>query len=382
MTGPFTPAMRAAEITDLRDDRRLAGLSEPSFRLLIENTADGVLVVDLAGTVLYANPAAAEIFGHPRDGLLHVPLGRPVASGETTEITVHRPGRGPAEVQMRVVEVTWDGGPALLASLRDVSAQRAREERRRQSQKLEAIGRLTAGIVHDFNNLLTVIQAGLRLLEKQIARDPAGPQIQEIIEELSRRIQNGGALTHQLLAFSRRQPLTPEPVDLNQRIEALTTILERSLGSGIAIRRGLVPALGPVLIDVNQLDVAILNLAVNARDAMAGRGTLTIETSDAPEAIEDVPGIAATHVRVTVGDTGCGMSREVLAHVFEPFFTTKAEGEGTGLGLSQVHGFVAQSGGHIRIDSEVGRGTRVHLFLPRASSWTGEPEDDARQPAG
>lgn len=380
MTGSLGPTMRAAEIIDPRADRRLAGLSEPSFRLLIENTADGVLVVDLAGTVLYANPAAAEIFGHPRDELLHVPLGRPVASGETTEITVHRPGRGPAEVQMRVVEVTWDGARALLASLRDVSAERAQEERRHQSQKLEAVGRLTAGIIHDFNNLLTVIQAGLRLLERQIARDPASPQIREIIEELSRRIQNGGALTHQLLAFSRRQSLTPEPVDLNQRLDAVTTILERSLGSSIVIHRNLDPALGPILIDVNQLDVAILNLAVNARDAMGGRGTLTIETSDAPEAIEDAPGIAATHVRVTVADTGCGMSREVLAQVFEPFFTTKGEGEGTGLGLSQVHGFIAQSGGHIRIDSEVGRGTRVHLFLPRvpASGALGEPDDGHR----
>ncbi|WP_081688687.1 two-component system sensor histidine kinase NtrB [Inquilinus limosus] len=368
MTDPLVPALRVATIAAPRNERRLADLSEPSFRLLIEHTADGVLVVDLAGTVLYANPAAADIFGHPRDELLHVPLGRPVVSGETTLITVHRPGRGPAEVEMRVVEVTWTGTPALLASLRDVSAQRAQEERRRQSQKLEAIGRLTAGIVHDFNNLLTVIQAGLRLLEKQIARDPAGPQIREIIEELSRRIQNGGALTHQLLAFSRRQSLAPELVDLNQRIEALTTILERSLGSGIAIRCELDPALGPILIDANQLEVALLNLAVNARDAMAGRGTMTIETSNAPEDIEDVPGIAATHVRVTVGDTGCGMSKEVLARVFEPFFTTKGEGEGTGLGLSQVHGFVTQSGGHIRIDSEVGRGTRVRLYLPRARS--------------
>ena len=369
MNASFDQASRVAEIADAAGDRRhAADLSEPSFRLLIENTADGLLVVDLAGTVLYANPAAADIFGHPRDELLHVPLGRPVASGETTPIAVHRPGRGPAEVEMRVVEINWNGSPALLASLRDVSAQRARDERQRQSQKLEAIGRLTAGIIHDFNNLLTVIQAGLRLLEKQIARDPASPRIHEITEELSRRIQNGGALTHQLLAFSRRQSLTPEPTELNQRIEALTTILERSLGSGIEIRRALDPEVGPVLIDVNQLEVAILNLAVNARDAMAGSGTLTIETSNTPEPIDDVPGIAATHVRVTVADTGCGMSREVLAQVFEPFFTTKPEGEGTGLGLSQVHGFVTQSGGHIRIDSEVGRGTRVHLFLPRAPS--------------
>ncbi|MES0156405.1 PAS domain S-box protein [Mesorhizobium sp. M0018] len=144
----------AAEISDLTDDPQLTSISQLSFRLLIENTADGVLVVDLSGAVLYANPAAARIFGHPLEELLHVPLGRPVVSGETAEITVARPGSKAAEVEMRVVEVTWDGKPALLASLRDVSARPAQEERQLQSQKLEAIGRIAAGIVHDFNNLI------------------------------------------------------------------------------------------------------------------------------------------------------------------------------------------------------------------------------------
>lgn len=361
----MTPASNLAETLDSAEDARQSDFSRSSFRLLIENTADGVLVVDLSGAVLYANPAAAGILGHSLHELLHVPLGRPVVSGETAEITIHRPGGKPAEVELRVVEITWDGKPALLASLRDVSAQRAQEERRRQSQKLEAVGRLAAGIVHDINNLLAVVESGLRLLQKQLAHNPSDPKVAMLIEEMLGRTQNGGALTQQLLVFSRRQPLSPEIVDLNRRVDSLTHLLERTLGRGIEVRSILDPALSRILIDANQLDVAILNLAVNARDAMDGKGTLTIETSDTPDDLEDVRAAAASFVQITVRDTGCGMSKEVLAQVFEPFFTTK--GEGTGLGLSQVYGFVSQSGGYVRIDSDVGRGTSVHLFLPRAT---------------
>jgi len=359
-------ARGAAELSEQYGDASLTGISQLDFRRLIETTADGVLVVDLSGTVLYANPAAAVIFGCPAADLVHVPLGRPIISGETTEITVHRPIRPPAEVEMRTVELSWDGRPALLASLRDVSAHRAQQERRRQSQKLEAIGRLAAGIVHDINNLLTVFESGLRLLRKQLREDPANPNTAMLIEELLKRTQNGGALTQQLLAFSRGQSLYPETIELNGRIKAITRLLERTLGNGISINLELDPGLGPVVVDANQLDVAILNLAVNAKDAMAGTGMLAIETSDTPGDIEEMPALAASFVRVTVSDTGCGMSKEVLAKVFEPFFTTKGDGRGTGLGLSQVYGFIKQSGGHIRIESAVGEGTSVHLFLPRA----------------
>ena len=354
-----------AEILETADDSRLTGMSQPSFRLLIENTADGILVVDLSGAVLYANPAAGAILGHSREELLHVPLGRPISWGETAEITVHRPGERPADVEMRVVEVAWDGKPALLASLRDISARRAQEERQRQSQKLEAVGRLAAGIVHDFNNLISVFESGLRILERLLAHDPADPKIAALVGELLKRTQNGSALTQQLLAFSRRQSLSPKATDLNERVRALTSLLERTLGSGIRIELNLDPALEPVLIDPNQLDTAILNLAVNARDAMAGTGILTIETGrDMPGDSDVVDDPGGPFVRITVRDTGCGMSKEVLAQVFEPFFMTKGEGAGTGLGLSQVYGFVRQSGGHVHIDSQVGMGTSIHLIFP------------------
>lgn len=343
-----------------------AAISEPNFRLLIENAADGIIVVDLAGAVLYANVAAAEIFGKHRDDLVHVPLGRPLASGETTEIAVVRPDGYQAAVEMRVVEVTWDQRPALLASLRDVSVQRAQEERRRQSQKLEAIGQLTAGITHDFKNVLAVIESGLRLLQNQLIDDHADSKTNMLIEELLKRTQNGAALAQQLLAFSRQQPLSPEIVDLNARIESLTSLLEQTLGSGIKIERLLDPSLAKVLIDINQFDVAILNLAVNARDAMASNGRLTIETNNASRELQNSLGTADPLVRITVKDTGCGMSKEMLSRAFEPFFTTKPDGKGTGLGLSQVYGFITQSGGSIRLESDLGKGTSVHLYLPSA----------------
>jgi signal transduction histidine kinase len=357
-----------AAVLDPTDDPQVTSISQPSFQLLIENMADGMLVVDLVGAVLYANPAAARIFGQPLEELLHVPLGRPIVSGEATEIAVRRPGGKSTEVEMRVVEVTWNGKPAILASLRDVSQRRAQEERQRQSQKLEAIGRIAAGVVHDFNNLIAVMDSGLRLLARQIAENPADPKVQMMIEEMLKRAQNGSALTQQLLAFSRRQSLDPETIDLNERIGSLSALLERTLGGDIKIQRHLDPALGPILIDANQLDVAIINLAVNAKHAMANGGIFTIETSNAPDDLEDVKTLAASFVRITLRDTGHGMDKEILAHVFEPFFTTKGNGEGTGLGLSQVYGFVSQSGGHIRIESEIGKGTSVHLFLPRVSS--------------
>lgn len=348
------------------DEAHFAGIEQISFQRLIENNADGVLVVDLSGSVLYANPAAELIFGQPLQQLMRIPLGRPVTADEIATITVRRPDGKVAEVEMRVVEIAWDGHAALLASLRDVSAQRALEERRRQAQKIEAIGRIAAGIVHDFNNLLSVFQGGLNLLQRKIAQDPSDPNIATLFDELRNRAQNGTALTQQLLAFSRRQSLSPEVIDISERIKGLSSLLERTLGNGTQVHSAFDPAPTLVRIDPNQFDVAILNLAVNARDAMNGEGTLTFETRNIADNLDDVEGASGGYVRVTVRDTGCGMSKDILSQVFEPFFTTK--GDGTGLGLSQVHGFVNQSGGYVRIESDVGSGTSVHLFLPCASS--------------
>jgi len=354
-----------AALAEAGTDPHLAAIDQAGFQRLIEHNADGILVVDPSGAVLYANPAAAAIFNLPPEKLLRFPLGRPLVSGEMTDITVHRAASRPAEVEMRVVEIAWEGQAAWLASLRDVSAQRAQEERRRQSQKMEATGRMAAGIVHDFNNLLAVFESGLTLLKKQLSGYPPNPKIEALFEELSNRAKNGKALTQQLLALSRQQPLTPDIVNVNERIESLSTLLRQALGRGVQIELKLDMALPPAHIDANQLDVAILNLAINARDAMNEQGLLTIETRHTAHGIEDTPA-SNSYICLTVRDTGCGMSKDVLAQVFEPFFTTKSEGKGTGLGLSQVYGFISQSGGHVRIESDVGKGTSVHLLLPRA----------------
>ena len=347
------------------------GAANAGFRHLIENFADGILVVDLEGTVLYANPAATEIFDHPAGEPLRISLGHRLTAGETTDLTVYRQGRQSAEVEMHLVEVTWHGQPALLAGMRDISARRAQEERRRQLEKLEAVGRLSAGVFHDFNNLLAVFDSGFRLLRTRLGDAGADPQINILLDEMAERVQNGSALTRQLLDLSRQQPRVRGAVDVNARIEALTHLLGQTLDKGIILRRSLDPALGSVLVDANRLDTAILNLVINARDAMDGVGTVTIETSAVSIDDGKGPDGPTGFARITVADTGRGMGEEIRGRVFEPFFTTKGEGKGTGLGLPQVNDFVNRVGGRIEIESSPGIGTKIHLLLPLIAS--GEP---------
>jgi len=337
------------------------GLAHSTFRLLVENTADGVVVVDQEGTVLYANAAATEIFGRSREELMLVPLGRPIAADDATESTITRPDHTTADIELRVVQVGWSGRPALLANLRDVSAKRREDERQRQIHKLEALGRLAAGIAHDFRNLIMVVQAGVRIVRRKV-RDGAQPEeIEKLLDEVSKRTANAEALTGQLLAFSRKQELKPSLVAVNDRIRSAASMLEQTLGSGVEISVELSDGVGSVEMDADQFDIALLNLAVNARDAMGCQGRLTIQT-----AVTAASASGAELVRITVTDTGSGMDEETLAKAGEPFFTSKPDGKGTGLGLSQVYGFVVQSGGHVRIESALGHGTSVHLLLPRA----------------
>lgn len=251
----------------------------------------------------------------------------------------------------------------LFTSLGDAPAECAEEERLRELQKLEALGRLAAGIAHDFRNLIMVIQAGLRLINTKLREGAPAAEVDALIHEIMQRTQNAQALTGHLLAFSRNRVLAPKIVNVNERIASIASIFGQTLGRGISIRTVLNEDVGVVEVDADQLDVALLNLAVNGRDAMNGCGTLTIETSVAADGSEpeDQPGF----IRVTVKDTGIGMDAETKARAFEPFFTRKGDVNGTGLGLSQVYGFVVQSGGQVRIDSELGTGTRVHLYLPR-----------------
>ena len=236
----------------------------------------------------------------------------------------------------------------------------------RQSQKMEAIGQLTGGIAHDFNNMLAVIMGGLNLLQRRLARGDT--DVGRYIEGAMEGARRAAALTSRLMAFSRQQQLVPEQIDANKLVQGMTDLLSRTLGEAIKVETVLSAGLWRTMADVNQIESAILNLAVNARDAMESGGRLTIETANAH--VDDAYGrehdlATGQYVQICVTDTGAGMTPEVIAKAFDPFFTTKAVGKGTGLGLSQVFGFIRQSGGHVRIYSEVGVGTTVKIYLPR-----------------
>jgi len=257
------------------------------------------------------------------------------------------------------------------------------EEALRQSQKMEAIGQLTGGVAHDFNNLLTLVIGGLDLIDRQLPSQPPGPgteRIRRARDAAMEGARRAAKLTQHLLAFARRQPLQPRLLEINRLIREISDMLRRTLGEQVELEVVLGAGLWSVEADPVQLENAILNLGVNARDAMSAGGKLTIETHNASldEAyVEGVPeGLrAGQYVMIAVSDTGCGMDFETQQKVFEPFFTTKEVGKGTGLGLSQVYGFVRQSGGHVRIYSEPGVGTNVKIYLPRARAGVqAEPE--------
>jgi signal transduction histidine kinase len=241
------------------------------------------------------------------------------------------------------------------------------EDALRQAQKMEAVGQLTGGIAHDFNNLLTVIMGGLDTIRKAVS--PEQPRIRRSAELAWQSAKRAASLTERLLAFSRRQPLQPKPLDLNALVRDMTELLHRTLGETIELEGVLAARLWTIEADKNQLESAILNLAVNARDAMPDGGKLTIETANTElgetYVATDSEVRPGQYVAISISDTGAGMSQETLARVFEPFFTTKEVGRGTGLGLSMVYGFVKQSGGHVTIYSEPGEGTTVKMYFPR-----------------
>ncbi len=255
----------------------------------------------------------------------------------------------------------------IYAVARDITAAREREEQLRQSQKMEVVGQLTGGVAHDFNNLLTIIMGSLEMLQRGL--QGAEPKLQRRVDAAMEGANRAAALTQRLLAFSRRQPLAPAAIDINRLLAGMSDMLHRTLGEHIQIEFLAPPGLWTALADANQLENALLNLGVNARDAMQDGGRLVIEVQNTYLDEDFVSGrdnlAPGEYVMLAVTDTGTGMDAGVQAKVFEPFFTTKPQGEGTGLGLAQVYGFIKQSGGHISLSSEPGQGTSVKLFLPR-----------------
>jgi nitrogen-specific signal transduction histidine kinase len=245
------------------------------------------------------------------------------------------------------------------------------EEALRQAQKMEAIGHLTGGVAHDFNNLLQIVLGNLDSLKRRIDGSvmPSRSEVGRAVENAMRGAERAASLMQRLLAFSRRQPLEPRPVDVNRLVTSMSELLRRTLGESIAIETVLGGGLWRIFADPGQLESAIVNLAVNARDAMPAGGKLTIESANAhlddAYATEHQEVQAGQYVMLAISDTGTGMTKEVIASAFDPFFTTKDVGQGTGLGLSQVYGFVKQSNGHVKIYSEPGDGTTLRVYLPR-----------------
>ena len=266
----------------------------------------------------------------------------------------------------------------VLTFLLDVTDRRATEIQLQQATKMEAVGHLTGGVAHDFNNILTALMGNLELLADRIEGDDKANKFLEICRRAARR---GGDLTQRLLAFSRRQVLRPEPTNINLLVHGMAELLQRTLGEDIEIRTILDPDVAEIEVDRSQLESALLNLAINSRDAMPYGGKLTIETTnfhlDQTYSAANPEVRPGDYVRVAVSDTGTGIPAKILDHVFEPFYTTKDIGKGSGLGLSMAFGFVKQSEGHINIYSEVDHGTSVRLYLPQTSTQARNDEGKA-----
>ena len=284
-------------------------------------------------------------------------------------------------------------GVNFIAVGRDLTEYKAREselvqaqDALRQAQKMEAVGQLTGGIAHDFNNMLAVVMGSLELLNRRI--DPNDARARHYVQAAADGAKRAANLTQRLLAFSRQQPLRPERIEANQLVSGMSDLLRHSIGAEVRLKTVLAGGLWRIEVDPNQLESVILNLSVNARDAMPGGGKLTIETQNAhldSRYVASEMGVpAGQYVMIAITDTGTGMTPDVIAKAFDPFFTTKEVGKGTGLGLSQVYGFVKQSGGHVKIYSEVGQGTSIKIYLPRAAgpvleAETAELHDDLPQ---
>jgi PAS domain S-box-containing protein len=396
------------DISERRAAQEALLRSEREFRLLVRGVVDYALyMLDLNGIITTWNAGAEHIKGYLADEIVGQHFSRfytepDRAAGVPSRALEAARSQGRYEAEgwrvrkdgslfwaSVVIDAIRDDDGKLVGFAkitRDITERRnAQQELQRaherlgQAQKMEALGQLTGGVAHDFNNLLMVVSGQTELLRRRVGDDPRAVRALDSIEMASKRGQD---LTRHLLAFARRQRLQPAPLSLVDRATALNELLGASLGSAIALNVRLPPDLWPVEVDASELELALLNLAVNARDAMPNGGTLTVTGRNRTLVGGEVdPELAGDFVALTVRDSGVGIPPDILARVFEPFFTTKEVNKGTGLGLSQVYGFVQQSGGRVTVDSRLGEGTVITLYLPRTE---GEPSDgvqDATQEA-
>jgi PAS domain S-box-containing protein len=369
-------------VAALRSETRFRAYFDvsPEYLFLLRLTSDDRLIFE------DVNPAAADLYGLSRDEIigrtaididgeegaesLNRNARMAIVSRKTVTYEISRTfgSRPRCTINFIVapVEVSENGGFVLVCG-RDLTKQRHAEEALRQSQKMEAIGQLTGGIAHDFNNLLAALMGSLELMQSRIARGRAN-EIHRYLAAAQEAVKRAAALTHRLLAFSRRQMLSPMLTDLNHLVKSMEDLIRRTIGQQIELQVMAADKLWMTQVDQNQLENALLNLCINARDAMPHGGRVTVETANTmidERMASEGDMSSGQYVSLSVSDTGAGMTPEVISRAFDPFFTTKPMGSGTGLGLSMIYGFAKQSGGLVRIHSEVGRGATVCIYFPR-----------------
>jgi PAS domain S-box-containing protein len=387
---------RQVSIVQTLVDQRTVELTQTNTKLeaLIDASPYAIVCLDADQRVILWNAAATQLFGYTEAEVIDRPYPlvlpeerdefearfRRLASGEVLRnLASHRRHRDGSSIETSSSAAAfYDSAGALLGVIFAIEDTRERtrvQSQLRQAQKMEAIGQLTGGLAHDFNNLLGIVLGNLDLLVEEFE---TSSEARELTDAAIQAALRGAELTRQLLAFSRQQPLAPKLTYLPPVLEATTKLLRRTLGEAVTCEMKISDAVWPILVDVAQLESTLINLSVNARDAMPDGGRLTIEADNVvidDRAFElNLEAIPGDYVLIAVSDTGIGMPAEVLAQVFEPFFTTKGAG-GTGLGLSMVHGFIKQSGGYTKIYSEPGHGTTVRLYLPRAPQQEGPDAD-------